>query len=111
MKAIGRLIRRFVEKMEDSVGYRLPRVENETPEESLTHFCKMIQEGKLKAWVFILGTGVYSLDRDGSIMEKEDVAFLCPVELKAPELRFIGNRLVSKAEEMERLQDPGRLNL
>jgi len=99
MKFIGRLIRRFVEG------------ETETPEETLIRFCKKVREGKIKAWVFILGIRAFSVDRDGSIRAKEDVTFLCPDGLTAPELRFIGARLISRAEEMELRQDPRRLNL
>ena len=111
MKFIGRLIRRFVEGVKGGAGPRIPWVETETPEEILTHLCKKVREGKIKAWVFILGLQCLRADRDGSISAKEDVIFLCPSGLTAPELRFIGARLVSRAEEMERRQDPRRINL
>lgn len=100
VKVVKRLVERVVGR-EDV---------DETPEEILTRFCKKVREGKIKAWVFILGISVYSVDKTGSIRSKEDVAFLCPGGLTAPELRFIGNRLISKAEKMERLQDPRSLN-
>jgi len=114
MKFIGSLIRRFVEGVKGGAGFRMAWFEPEPtgpPEEVLTRFCKMVREGKIKAWVFILGVQCLTPDRDGSIRTKESVTFLSPYGLTAPELRFIGARLVSRAEEMERRQDPRSLNL
>ncbi len=105
MSFVVRVVKRLVERVVGRVDA------DETPEEILTRFCKKVREGKIKAWVFIMGISVFSVDRAGSIRSKEDVAFLCPGGLTAPELRFIGNRLISKAEELERRQDPRRLNL
>jgi len=98
-------LRSFVKAVEGG------EVWTETPEETLTRFCKMVREGKIKAWVFVLGLRAFSVDRDGSVRSKEDVTFLSSSGLSAPELRFIGARLVSRAEEMDKAEEIRRFNL